>query len=162
MGRANRLTVEGCIFHGPHRWPQLSFPLKMRIPMKADICSDSKRTPFLGNRTVVGAKRRSGCFINGCPNRVKIWPPVFSSLGAPLWGDGLWPSQKVPAPFIGAGGRAVVAALELRARAATGRHCVTDSPWPAQIGAPVTRELQVSSAGSFLFFRMDSPLSSSR
>ena len=113
----------------------------LRIPMKADICSDSKRTPFLGNRTVVGAKRRSGCFINGCPNRVKIWPPVLSSFGAPLWGDGLWPSQKVPAPFIGAGGRAVVAALELRARAATGRHGVTDSPWPAQIGAPVTLEL---------------------
>ena len=32
---------------------------QVRIPMKADTCSNRYRTPFRGCRTVVGAKRRA-------------------------------------------------------------------------------------------------------
>ncbi len=35
------------------------FPVPMRIPMKADTCSDSYRTLIRRYRTVIGAKRRS-------------------------------------------------------------------------------------------------------
>ena len=48
----------------------------MRIPMKADTCSNPYRTPFRACRTVVGAKRRSVGVINRCPTGVKVLPPV--------------------------------------------------------------------------------------
>ena len=48
----------------------------VRIPMKADTCSNPYRTPFRACRTVVGAKRRSEGVISGCPTGVKVLPPV--------------------------------------------------------------------------------------
>ncbi len=51
-------------------------PLMLRIPMKADTCSNPYRTPFRACRTVVGAKRRSEGVINGCPTGVKVLPLV--------------------------------------------------------------------------------------
>jgi hypothetical protein len=62
-------------------------PPSMRIPMKADTCSNPYRTPFRACRTVVGAKRRSEGLIKGCPTGVKVLPPVLRSFGAPLRGD---------------------------------------------------------------------------
>jgi len=59
----------------------------LRIPMKADTCSNPCRTPFRSCRTVVGAKRRSLSLINGCPTGVKISPSVLPSFGAPSRGD---------------------------------------------------------------------------
>jgi transposase len=49
----------------------------LRIPMKADTCSNPYRTPFRACRTVVGAKRRSEGGINGCPTGVKVLPSVL-------------------------------------------------------------------------------------
>jgi len=63
------------------------FWLPLRIPMKADTCSNPCRTPFRSCRTVVGAKRRSLSLINGCPTGVKISPSVLPSFGAPSRGD---------------------------------------------------------------------------
>jgi serpin B len=48
----------------------------VRIPMKADTCSNPYRTPFRACRTVVGAKRRSEGVINGCSTGVKVLPLV--------------------------------------------------------------------------------------
>src|SRR5512135_752707 len=48
--------------------------VRMRIPMKADTCSNPYRTPFRACRTVVGAKRRSEGVIKGCPTGVKVLP----------------------------------------------------------------------------------------
>jgi hypothetical protein len=59
----------------------------MRIPMKADTCSNPYRTPFQSCRTVVGAKRRSESLIKGCPTAVKSSPPISGSFGAPSRGD---------------------------------------------------------------------------
>jgi hypothetical protein len=62
---------------------------RLRIPMKADTCSNPCRTPFRSCRTVVGAKRRSESLIKGCPTRVKVSPSVLHSFGAPSRGDAL-------------------------------------------------------------------------
>src|SRR6185369_1532461 len=59
----------------------------LRIPMKADTCSNSYRTPFQSCRTVFGAKRRSEGVIKGCPTGVKVLPSVWLSFGAPPRGD---------------------------------------------------------------------------
>jgi len=59
----------------------------LRIPMKADTCSNPYRTPFRSCRTVVGAKRRSEGVIKGCPIGVKVLPPFSCSFGAPPRGD---------------------------------------------------------------------------
>jgi hypothetical protein len=59
----------------------------LRIPMKADTCSNPYRTPFRSCRTVVGAKRRSEGVINGCPTGVKFLPQFWCSFGAPPRGD---------------------------------------------------------------------------
>src|ERR1035437_6032527 len=56
-------------------WYRLLSPGSVRIPMKADTCSNPYRTPFRACRTVVGAKRRSEGVINGCPTGVKVLPP---------------------------------------------------------------------------------------
>jgi hypothetical protein len=61
--------------------------LFLRIPMKADTCSNPYRTPFQSCRTVVGAKRRSESLIKGCPTAVKSSPPISGSFGAPSRGD---------------------------------------------------------------------------
>jgi hypothetical protein len=61
----------------------------LRIPMKADTCSNPCRTPFRSCRTVVGAKRLSVSFIKRCPTGVKISPSVLHSFGAPSRGDAL-------------------------------------------------------------------------
>ena len=61
--------------------------IRVRIPMKADTCSNSYRTPFQSCRTVVGAKRRAAGVIMRCPTGVKVWSPFLRSLGAPLRGD---------------------------------------------------------------------------
>jgi hypothetical protein len=64
-------------------------PAILRIPMKADSCSNPCRTPFRSCRTVVGAKRRSVSLIKGCPTGVKISSRVLPSFGAPSRGDAL-------------------------------------------------------------------------
>jgi len=59
------------------RWLESkSLEAELRIPMKADTCSNPYRTPFRACRTVVGAKRRSEGVINGCPTGVKVLPLV--------------------------------------------------------------------------------------
>jgi radical SAM protein with 4Fe4S-binding SPASM domain len=59
----------------------------VRIPMKADTCSNPYRTPFRACRTVVGAERRSGGVIKGCPTGVKVLAAFWRSFGAPRRGD---------------------------------------------------------------------------
>ena len=65
------------------------FGPELRIPMKADTCSNPYRTPFRSCRTVVGAKRRSEGGIKGCPAGVKVLPQFPCSFGAPPRGDDL-------------------------------------------------------------------------
>jgi len=60
---------------------------QLRIPMKADTCSNPYRTPFRSCRTVVGAKRRSEGVIKRCPTGVKVSPQFWCSFGAPPRGD---------------------------------------------------------------------------
>jgi len=60
----------------PYKYDGPSINPYVRIPMKADTCSNPYRTPFRACRTVVGAKRRSEGVINGCPTGVKVLPLV--------------------------------------------------------------------------------------
>ena len=76
----------------------------MRIPMKADTCSNPYRTPFQSCRTVVGAKRRSESVIKGCPTGVKFSPPVLAH-SEPLRGATLGPSTRGRRRAVYSGGR---------------------------------------------------------
>ena len=100
----------------------------VRIPMKADTCSNPCRTPFRSCRTVVGAKRRSESLIKGCPTGVKISPPVLHSFGAPSRGDALTIHPKTSSRRLF--GRAVSGGNELPNSSSRCRRSlrVTDSP----------------------------------
>ena len=100
----------------------------VRIPMKADTCSNPCRTPFRSCRTVAGAKRRSLSLINGCPTGVKISPSVLHSFGAPSRGDALTIHPKTSSRRLF--GRAVSGGNELANSSSRCRRSlrVTDSP----------------------------------
>src|ERR1017187_9478605 len=104
------------------------FRLILRIPLKADTCSNPYRTPFRACRTVVGAKRRSEGVINGCPTGVKVLPPVSCGFGAPPRGDDWIVNSRVPSRRLF--GRAVSGGNGLSNSSSRSRRSlrVTDSP----------------------------------
>ena len=104
------------------------FRRHMRIPMKADTCSNPYRTPFRSCRTVVGAKRRAAEVLMGCPTGVKVWPHFSCPFGAPPRGD--VPTGKPTASSRRLFGRAVSGGNERPNSSSRSRRSlrVTDSP----------------------------------
>ena len=115
--------------HLAPKWPPKSASsTRLRIPMKADTCSNPYRTPFRACRTVVGAKRRAGGVIKVCPTGVKVWLRCLRSFGAPRRGDD--PAVKPKAPPRRLFGRAVSGGNERSNSRSRSRRSprATDSP----------------------------------
>src|SRR4029077_6529310 len=111
-----------------HRIPLPEIVDILRIPMKADTCSNPYRTPFRSCRTVVGAKRRSGEVIKRCPTGVKDWPRFLRVFGAPRRGAAPVVSPRALSRRLF--GRAVSGGNELSNCSSRSRRSprVTDSP----------------------------------